>query len=111
MGRDRNAAKEECEEHYPPAFIGTGRGLVAGELHLCRRREQPKLTHLAEVALGELGALPSHDPRLSGGGVADGARSGLLFPHGEGRSAWWVESEKEEGFELCKAGATARGGR
>ena len=110
VGRDRKAAKEEGEEHYPPAFVGTGHGLIAEELHLRRRREQPELTHLAEVALGEFGALPPYDPRFSGGGIAGCARSNFFFPMAKKGGAWWVEREREE-LELYKAGATTRGGR
>ena len=100
VGRDRETAKEESEEHYPPAFVGSGHSLVAGKLHLCRRGEQPELAHLAEVALGELGSLPSGDPRFSGGGVASGARRGLFLPHGGGGSDWWLEEEREEWLGL-----------
>jgi hypothetical protein len=42
VGRDRETAKEESEEHYPPAFVGSGHSLVAGKLHLYHHREQPE---------------------------------------------------------------------
>jgi hypothetical protein len=89
VGRDRETAKEESKEHYPPAFVWSGHSLVTGKLHLRRHGEQPELAHLAEVALGELGSFPSCDPRFSGGGVASGAFRGLFLPHGGGGGSDW----------------------
>jgi hypothetical protein len=100
VGSDRETAKKESEEHYLPAFIRSGHGLVAGKLHLRHRGEQPELAHLTEVALGELGSLPSCDPRFPGGGVASGARGGLFLSHGGERSARCLEKEREEWLEL-----------
>jgi hypothetical protein len=111
VGRDRETAKEESEEHYLPAFVGSGHSIVAGKLHLRHRGEQPELAHLAEVALGELGSLPSCDPGFSGGCVASGVRRGLFLTHDGGGSDWWLEEERKEWLGLWKGRAMARGGR